>query len=557
MFNNCEMEQSIFKQWYDGLVNSVDIRPQGSSVKAVIKISHRYSTYKRMLLESPYRVVLDVVSDQYRVDAPSSEPEEAVETPPTAPTDPVDPADDEAFNEELRLYREASQYYEQEQYAESAVLLEQIVRDYPNGVFTQSAQNMLQRARSQLNEAAPEEPETIMTAQVVQVEPQAQRSNSPLDQRISINLQNAPIVDVLRLLSKKGNFDIVADQSVQGSISISLENKTILQVLELILYICGYGYERMNDVVIVASKESLRKRLPEVTVVYEVKYGDPENLKNILENIIGENAKVQADTEARRVVVTASNEEHRRIAQIINEIDQQPYQVTLEAKVVEVSTDALSRFGFEFSSPINVNFTEGGAAGSNRVLDFQAIRRDPIQISATLDALISSGEAKSLANSKISTINNRKATILIGDRVPYTTSDAEGNQSVEFIESGISLEITPRINSDNNITTEIKPVVSYIYGWKGPNSEIPWLKTREASATVRVADGETIVLGGLLNEQEKESLTRVPILGDIPLLGNIFRKTVKDKVSSDLIIIISPRIVSPQVQEERMPDVRQ
>jgi len=167
-----------------------------------------------------------------------------------------------------------------------------------------------------------------------------------------------------------------------------------------------------------------------------------------------------------------------------------------------------------------------------------------------LDMLIHNGSARVLANPKIATLNGREASILIGSRIPYIISStvfagggAAPTQRIEREEVGIKLRITPLINADGYITTEIQPEVSSVSGFTGENNALPIVATRQASTTVRLKDGSTVIIGGLLNEEKTTTVTKVPLLGSIPVIGYLFQHRSIDTSKRDLVIEVTPRIL--------------
>ncbi len=173
----------------------------------------------------------------------------------------------------------------------------------------------------------------------------------------------------------------------------------------------------------------------------------------------------------------------------------------------------------------------------------------------TLDALITDGKAKLLANSKITTMNNQPAEIFIGQTVPVviTSLSSAGVQGgafqtvqLEKVEVGVKLNIVPRISDDGFITTQVSPEVSTIIAFVGPDNDLPETSTRRATSVVRVQDGQKFYLGGLLQEESKETVKKVPLLGDIPLLGYLFRHYRIETSQTDLVIEITPTLIKDQ-----------
>jgi len=172
---------------------------------------------------------------------------------------------------------------------------------------------------------------------------------------------------------------------------------------------------------------------------------------------------------------------------------------------------------------------------------------------AALDMLIREGNARVLANPKIATLNGKEATMLIGQRIPFvvTGTTFAGNaaattQTIQREEVGIKLKITPLINADGYITTEITPEVSSVTDYRGPNADIPTVSTRQASTTVRLKDGNSVIIGGLLSEDKNRNVTKLPLLGQIPGLGLLFQHQTIVTSKRDLVIEVTPRIIPDQ-----------
>ncbi len=184
--------------------------------------------------------------------------------------------------------------------------------------------------------------------------------------------------------------------------------------------------------------------------------------------------------------------------------------------------------------------------GSGQTSAFSLGFFDPsnlVRLEAYLSNLVSEGKGKILSNPHIATMNNQEAKILVGERIPYretTTTTGGQTETITFYELGIRLTVTPTINPDNKITLKIHPEVSSI----GRQTDAGYsILTREADTTVIVGDGETFVIGGLITENELESLSKVPFLGDIPLLNLLFSHRREEKSRSELVVFITPRII--------------
>jgi type IV pilus assembly protein PilQ len=165
-------------------------------------------------------------------------------------------------------------------------------------------------------------------------------------------------------------------------------------------------------------------------------------------------------------------------------------------------------------------------------------------LTATLSALSTEGKTKVLSAPRIITLNNKEARIQVGTKLPFSTvtlgQSGVSTQNITFVDTGIMLDVTPVINADNRVRLHVKPEVSLpgITTAAGPQ-----INTRNADTEVIIRDGETLVIGGLIDEQTQQSINKVPLLGDIPVLGMFFRNSFDQKNRTELLIFLTPRIV--------------
>jgi type II secretory pathway component GspD/PulD (secretin) len=270
-------------------------------------------------------------------------------------------------------------------------------------------------------------------------------------------------------------------------------------------------------------------------------------------------------------VVVTSPRVIAEIEQIIRIMDVPGQQVMLEARLVEVSTDAAKRLGIDWDmlnrqgiviheGPPSGTAVRGGLPDSVLYIGGGSFSdvfktqgswfRENFAWATAIDLMIRDGNARVLANPKITTINGREASILVGSRIPFLVSNtvfaggaAAPVLTVQREEVGVKLAITPTINSDGYITTEIRPEVSSIIGFTGPDNSLPIVSTRQASTTVRIKNGNSVIIGGLLSEERTKNVTKVPLLGDIPGLGVLFQHHNSTITKKDLVIEVTPHII--------------
>jgi len=236
----------------------------------------------------------------------------------------------------------------------------------------------------------------------------------------------------------------------------------------------------------------------------------------------------------------------------VRSIDHPHTQVLLETRLIEVTLDNTDKYGIDWGnlSPVATSLAFPQVTATSGYLLKNGVR-GPINMNLLLDMLIQSGDARVLMNSKLTTTNNREASLLIGQKIPYViqsyntaaSASTGANLQVQKEEVGVKIKMLPHVNEDSEITLALEPEVSSITGFKGPNQDLPLVKVRTTHTTVRVADGQTVFLAGLLSEEETEQLSKLPVLGQIPLIGALFTHRLKLKTKTNLIIEVKPRII--------------
>jgi general secretion pathway protein D len=237
------------------------------------------------------------------------------------------------------------------------------------------------------------------------------------------------------------------------------------------------------------------------------------------------------------LVVTGNSEVQTAVRTLLAGIDGPGRQVMFEVRVADVQpVNDQTNVGFEFAG------AGYGAAGGSVGQFPYTLTKSSIVVNAQINALIQRGRAKILAQPRIATLNNREASLLIGSQYPVVTVNQQtGYPSVQTIDVGVRLRLTPTIGADGEITAEMHPEYSQIIGF---NNSFPIVANRKVDATLRVRDGETIVLGGLFEDVDSETVTKLPILGDLPGLGSFFRNRQSSHTKDEVIFFITPRILS-------------
>ena len=232
-----------------------------------------------------------------------------------------------------------------------------------------------------------------------------------------------------------------------------------------------------------------------------------------------------------------------------------PVLVKIEAKVVEVSKEKTSDLGIVWgnstSSPGTFLFGQGGNTTiANPVASGQWGKAGTYSgINGQLNLLITNGAAKLLSQPNMVTLSGEKANILVGGEIPVPTSNSNGQVSIEWKDYGIKLEISPEVSQEGLIKSKLKAEVSTLDFNSaaridlGNNLVIPPLKSRKAESTISVLSGETMAIGGLLSSEESKAVTKLPLLSNIPVLGNLFKSTSFSKSETEVVILITASVV--------------
>ncbi|MBV8368101.1 MAG: type II secretion system protein GspD [Candidatus Eremiobacteraeota bacterium] len=241
-----------------------------------------------------------------------------------------------------------------------------------------------------------------------------------------------------------------------------------------------------------------------------------------------------ADDRQNVVVVSGNGELQTTVRTLLRQLDAPGRQVMIEVRVADVQP---------VNDTTNVGVQFGGAGyGAGALGQFPyTLTKSSITVNAQIDALIQRGHASILAQPRIATLNNREASLLIGEQYPVVTVNQQtGFPSVQTIDVGVRLRLTPTIGADGTITADLHPEYSQIIGF---NNSFPIVANRKVDATLRVRDGETIVLGGLFQDVDSETVTKFPVLGDLPVLGGFFRNRQTSHNKDEVVFFITPHVL--------------
>lgn len=390
------------------------------------------------------------------------------------------------------------------------------------------------------------------------------------EQTISLDFKDADIRDVLKILSVKSGINMVYGDDVKGSVTIHLDKVSFQDALNIILRLTGLSYDYIApNIMRIATPLTVKVEQAmgvTQTGVFGVNYAKAQELIPLLSSLLTAQGKVQADARTNSVIVTDISDNIKKVVDMIKILDVPTPQVMIEAQIVSVNKDAFKELGItwnltktwtangEAPSLTNTgktgNITTGNVGLAPGLISLGKVSNKAgewTNLTATLGAIETKGKGKVLSSPKIATLNNQEASILSGKKVAYVSSSnvstGGATQTVNFIDVGVKLTVTPSINLDKKITMKIHAEVSAIGNVPPGTTVPPPISTRTADTNILAADGETLVIGGLIDEQATEDLSRIPFIGEIPIIGALFTHKSTNTTKTELLVFITPHIM--------------
>ena len=451
---------------------------------------------------------------------------------------------------------------------------------------------------------------------VVEVAPRHKAANAPEDkpvytgERLTLNFQDIETRAVLQLLADASGQNIVVSDSVNGNVTLRLQNVPWDQALDIVLRTKGLDKRRQDNVIIVAPQAELaarekaelaaRKDVQELAPLrseyLQVNYAKAQDMAALIKtqtnSLLSPRGSVAVDERTNTLLLQDTTDRITDIRRLVATLDIPVRQVLIEARIVIVNNDFQrdlgARFGFtnyQKNGQTGLVTTTGTAAGTDQAIGSAlsnvqstgsiypisvptgstAAQRYNVNLPVgnpagsialgilgsnfIVDLELSAAQAETQANiissPRVITANQKEATIEQGVEIPYQQSASSGATTIQFKKAVLSLKVTPQITPDNRIILDLDvkddSVGQVVVASGGVN--VPSIDTREISTQVLVNDGQTVVLGGILQTTQREDDTKVPYLGDIPVLGHLFKNTKHQDDKDELMIFITPKIV--------------
>lgn len=387
---------------------------------------------------------------------------------------------------------------------------------------------------------------------------------------ISVDFQGTTLYTVLNVLSMKTGMRLISDTNLyQKKIMLSLKDVTAEEALNALLDTYDLYYVKQGEANIYVIKSKSDGNHITVSRVIFCNYAKASSLEKILATRLSKGGKIVSDERTNSLIITDLADSLDKMEGLIRSLDVPTQQVLLEAKIVEINLtnnfdigtvwDGVFRDGLVNPAGISTglnpkmnNFiykTPSSLPSSNMfgAIGVSVLEGDDWSINGQIQAGIRDRNAKILSNPKLLVLNNQEASIDIVKEIPYIESQSVSSEgtitgTTSFKQAGIKLKVKPQINRDGSIVLVVAPEQSYQDGTGVDGT--PIINTTKSTTTLMLRSGEAASIGGLIREDETETVTKVPLLGDIPLLGYLFKSVQKTKGRTELTIFITAKIVN-------------
>jgi type IV pilus assembly protein PilQ len=414
--------------------------------------------------------------------------------------------------------------------------------------------------------------------------------------RISLDLQDADLINVLRLFADVANLNIIIAPDVKGKVTVRMVNIPWDQAMDIILKMNGLGFALEDNVLRIASVAALTKQAEDeskakdakkkaedlVTRMVAINYATAASVVPTLKKSLSARGDAVVDDRTNTIIITDIARNVDDILTLIKVLDKAIPQVMIEARIVEASTSFSRDIGVQwggtykadaahgnptgFSFPnsitatggptqvatqfgagnylVNLPAAVGAGSGGSIGFSFGSLTKS-LNLDLVLSAMESTGEGKVISSPRVSALDNKEAKIEQGQSIPYTTSSASGTQ-VQFIDAKLALTVTPHVTPDNKIFMKIQATKN------APDTSLlgaggqPSIRKNEATTEILLSDGETAVIGGILILDRGYTIQKVPFFGDLPLIGWLFREKTQKDNKTELLIFITPRVIKQE-----------
>jgi type IV pilus assembly protein PilQ len=390
------------------------------------------------------------------------------------------------------------------------------------------------------------------------------------ESRVSLNFQAAKLVNVVRMLVSQDNYNLIMGEEVQGEVTMNLNDVSLETALDGILHVNNYEWFMQDNIIVVQPMTTKQTMSGELTTrMFRLNYITGTMISEAVKEVLTPRGKIKAlsSTASTNVepgekdilMVTDIPTNFALIEGVIRSLDIQTEQINIAVKFIETTLRHDEIIGVDWDlresmSLINSGNTDtsssfdlGYLMMGDQTMNFATLSK-PV-VSAILSLLANDGSTKLLQEPQVTTMNNSPANIVVGTTIPLLVPQGEGSvfgtnpYTYEDQHVNVSLDVLPRVNQEKIISMKIDAVVQAIIGFVGKDQR-PMISTRSTNTSVRVNNGETLLIGGLIFDTDQEIASKVPLLGDIPLIKWLFRSSNKNREQRELLIFITPTVIS-------------
>ncbi|AXM97021.1 secretin N-terminal domain-containing protein [Pseudomonas plecoglossicida] len=389
---------------------------------------------------------------------------------------------------------------------------------------------------------------------------------------VSLNFQDVEVRAVLQILADYAGINLVVGDEVQGNITLRLQDVPWDQALALVLRSKGLARREEGNVLLVAPAGELVEQSlgqsyghaleaqlqPLRRELLPIHHADAAELADVLlatladDGILTGRGSLSVDVRTNTLVVHQPGDRLAELRKLVAQLDVPVRQVAIEARIVEANVDYEKSLGVRWGGALH---EEAARLGKDVFIDLGVERagagvgvgllRGGVLLDLELSAMEKSGNGEIISEPKVVTADKETARILKGTEVPYQETSKSGATSVSFREASLSLEVTPQITPDGKVIMTVR-VTKDEPDFVNALNDVPPIRKNEVNAKVRVADGETIVIGGVYSTTQNNVVDKVPFFGDLPYVGRLFRRDALQEKKSELLVFLTPRIMSDQ-----------
>ncbi|QXH47038.1 type IV pilus secretin PilQ [Pseudomonas xanthosomatis] len=381
---------------------------------------------------------------------------------------------------------------------------------------------------------------------------------------MSLNFQDVEVRSVLQVMADFAGINLVASDTVQGRITLRLESVPWEQALDLVLRSKGLGRRMEGSVMVVAPLAELAgqgvelEQAPLQRELLAIHHANASELAELLlasladESVFAVRGSVGVDARTNTLVVVQPPGRLAELRELVARLDVPVRQVMIEARIVEAGVDYEKVLGVRWGRQLyggnarlgHELFVDLGVERATSGVGVGLLRSD-ILLDLELSAMEKSGHGEIISQPKVVTADKETARIIKGTEVPYQETTKSGATSISFREASLSLEVTPQITPDGKVVMEVR-VTKDEPDFVNALNNVPPIRKNEVNAKVRVADGETIVIGGVYSTSQNKVVDKVPFFGDLPYVGRLFRRDALQEKKSELLVFLTPRIMNDQ-----------